>query len=346
MSKINFDHERLKNLMLKTLMDKGVSASSAKHVCSSLIQSSLRGVDSHGIQLFPHYCHVVDTGRINKNPDFIIKKTGASTATFDADAAFGHHAGAEAMNCAIDMALQAGVGAVNVSNSSHFGAAAYFGLMAADKGCLGFSFTNADALVKAHGAKSAFAGTNPICFTAPMESESHFCLDMATSLVSYNKIKNYMRNKEEIPLGWGCDEQGESTTDPFSVRSLEPSGAYKGFGLGIMVEILCGILANGPYGPHIIPMYTNFEKQRYVSHFFMAIDISRFVNLDIFKGIMQNVAKEVRMMQAIDEKVPVMIAGDPQKKTCAERTKSGIPVDTNLLKEFVEIDEEFRSVVK
>ena len=245
---IYFDSQRLKPLMILILKDKGVNQDSIHHVVSSLIDTSLRGVDSHGINLFPHYCRELDAGRINKNPHFQINQTAVSTASMNADHGFGYHAGVVAMDKAIELAKNTGMGAVSVKDSSHFGAAAYFGLRAAEKDCLGFAFTNADDLVKAHGGKESFFGTNPICFTAPMNSEEPFCLDMSTSVVSWNKIQNYRQSNESIPLGWAFDENGCEVTDPHKAKTLNPIGGYKGFGLGAMVDILCALLADGPLG--------------------------------------------------------------------------------------------------
>ena len=138
---------------------------------ASLIQTSLRGVDSHGIQLFPHYLRAVASGRVNAKPVLSVVKTGSSSATLDAMDWFGHHAGAVAIDAAVELAKASGVGAASVGQSTHFGAAAYFALRAANAGCIGFSFTNADALVKAFNASKPVFGTNPVCFTAPLRTE-------------------------------------------------------------------------------------------------------------------------------------------------------------------------------
>src|SRR5690242_2101294 len=125
----HFDAEKLPALMESELVALNVDRDSIRHVVSSLIQTSLRGVDSHGINLFPHYCRAVAAGRVNARPNISVTNTGAATVVIDADHAFGHHAGAIAMGNAIALALESGMGAVSVRNSTHFGAAAYFGLM-------------------------------------------------------------------------------------------------------------------------------------------------------------------------------------------------------------------------
>ena len=346
MSTIYLDSTLLSNKMTEILTEKGVCATSVHHVVESLIQTSLRGVDSHGIGLFPHYCNAVDGGRINKNPNISINTTAAGTAVVDADHAFGHHAGAAAIDYAVELASKAGIAAVNVQNSSHFGAAAYFALRASNKNMIGFSFTNADALVKAFGSKEAFFGTNPICFTAPMSNEEPLCLDMATSLVSWNKIKIYRHKDEEIPAHWAYDGNGESTTNPHIAKCLAPAGGYKGFGLGMMVDILCATLAGGLCSKDVLPMFTSpIEAQRRISHFFMVIDVSKFLDVELFKSLLQNISDRIRLMPRTEEEVDVMIPGDPEKKAFVIRKANGIPIDESKFEEFLNISDDFRSVV-
>lgn len=336
----------LEKLMGNDLAEIGVCDDSVKHVTKCLIQTSLRGVDSHGINLFPHYCRVAKIGRVNKNPQFKFTKSASSAGVLDADHGFGHHSGASAMQHAISMAKNSGIGSVGVTNSTHFSAAAYYGLIAAEHDCLGFAFTNADALVKATGAREAFFGTNPICFTAPMLREEPFCLDMATSQVSWNKIMNYRRINHNIPEQWAFDSSGKATTDPHDATSLSPTGDYKGFGLGFMVDILCATLLGGVQGKDLIPMYREpvDATKRGIGHFFMAIDISKFTETSRFKDNLQNMVDRVRCLAAIDGMTP-MVPGDPEKIVSVVRKESGIPIDEFKFEEFLKINSHYADAV-
>lgn len=326
---VRLDGHKLRDAFRERLLALGVVSDAATHVSETLVQTSLRGVDSHGIQLFPHYVNAVGAGRIKRDPRLTITRSSATTATMDADQAFGHHAGAVAMDLATDLALESGTGAVAVRNSSHFGAAAYFALRAAERGCLGFSFTNADALVKAFNARSAVFGTNPVCFAAPLTNEAPLCLDMATSQVSWNKVRICRSSGTRLGEGWAFDSDGKPTADADDARSLSPTGGYKGYGLGMMVEILCGFLANGPVATEILPMFTApIESPRQISHFFMAIDIARFVPLGVFKLRLQGVVDSIRAMPHFGQ--PVMVPGDPEKKALVERSTHGIPTGPEL----------------
>ena len=344
---LRFDGYKLADTMKQVLGEKRVTEDSIHHVVTSLIQTSLRGVDSHGINLFPHYCRAVDAGRINKNPLIAIHQKTDAVAVVDADHAFGHHAGAVAMDEAIKMAGICGLGAVSVRNSTHFGAAAYFGLRAPEQGCLGFAFTNADALVKAFGAREAFFGTNPICFTAPLDREGPFCLDMATSLASWNKIQNYRRAEKEIPADWAFDASGKTVTDPHKAVTLNPAGRYKGFGLGMMVDVLCGILAESLVSKDIRPMYEPpiDDSKRRISHFFMAMDIRPFMDPNRFKQSLGTIVKRIRALTPMNAGDEIMVPGDPEKKAHQKRSSIGIPVDKTKYEEFIEVSPLFSEAI-
>ena len=294
---LKFNHIKLKKEMESILKNLNFSEDSIYHLVNSLIETSLRGTDSHGINLFPHYINGIKSQRINSNPKFVFEDKSPTTSVLDANNAIGHHSGAVAMEKAIENAKKYGMGAVAVKQSSHFGAAAYFGLMAAQKNCLGFSFTNADALVKAANAKKSFFGTNPICFTAPLLDEDPFCLDMATSMISWNKRNNYLRENISMEEGWAYDEEGVPTIDPSLAVSLKPAGGYKGYGLGMMVDILTSVLAGSLISKDILPMYTSdIKEKRNIGHFFMAIDIEGFSNIDDFKEQLQNMVDRIRRL--------------------------------------------------
>lgn len=338
----SFDGSKLKSEIYNTYLGIGVAEDSAKLAAESMTQTSLRGVDSHGINLFPHYFRSFQSGRLNKNPKFKFHQTKGSAALLDADHALGHHSGIVAMDKCLEMADENGIGACTVTNSSHYGASSFFGLHAASQGYIGMSFTNADALVKSFNGKYSFFGTNPICFCAPLQHEEPLCLDMATSLVSWNKIKNYRRSNEDLESHWAFDKTGNPVTDPFQAASLSPAGGYKGFGLGMMVEILCSMLSGSVMAKDMMAMFTSPpEAQRQVSHFFMALDINSFNNKDLFISNLTNMVHRLRKESTIGED-QVMVPGDPEKRMFSKRIELGIPCFEEIIEEYIAINSEFR----
>jgi LDH2 family malate/lactate/ureidoglycolate dehydrogenase len=342
MSDISIKAEKLSGFIRKVLLKAGASEDVASRVAEGLVQTSLRGVDSHGIRLFPHYIASVKAGRINPRPDYKFEKTSASTGKLDADHTFGHAAGMEAAKIAVGLAKEAGSGHIAVYNSTHFGAAAYYTLEIAKHDMIGMSFTHADSLMKTYAGKRAFLGTNPIAFAAPMQGEEPFCLDMATTLYNFNKVKQLREAKRHAPEGVGADIEGVETTDPEKISMLLPIGGYKGYGLSLMVETLCSMLTGMPYGPHIPSMFKAPPGQkRFLGHFISAIRIDCFQDAGVFKKRMSELVKELRNEPAADSNMPVQVAGDPEKKKAAERLERGIPLNQAEYDAFREIAVEY-----
>jgi ureidoglycolate dehydrogenase (NAD+) len=342
---ILIDSKKFQKTMYNSLVSTGLDHTTAAVVVDSLIQTSLRGVDSHGINLFPHYYKELTLNRLNKNSIIEIKQTSPSVCILDANNTLGHFAGKRAMEEAIKMATHTGVGIVSVKNSTHFGAAWYFTNIAAHSGMIGLALTNTEALVNAYNSTDAFFGTNPIAFSAPMRDEAPFCLDMATSTIPWNRVKNYRRQNIPLDLGWAFDQNGQPTTEPHQTRSLSSIGGYKGFGLGMLVEILCSGLTKGPMSKNIAPLYDlSIEEDRKISHFFMALDISKFVSIDWFKDYLSTMAAQIRLLPKAAQE-DVMIAGDKEKYSKQQRELSGIPITNSLLSEFLEISKEFELTI-
>ncbi len=186
-----------------------------------------------------------------------------------------------------------------------------------------------------------FFGTNPISFCAPVEGEEPFYLDMATTNVSWNKVMNTAAKGKSLEPGWAVDENGDEVLDAKVARALFPSGDYKGFALSMMVEILCSILSGAPYGRNITSMYkTPIEESRHLGHFFMAINVEAFQELDIFKKRMKSMMEELRA-EPQKEGEAVLCPGDPQKQYKKERLETGIPIFSSTWEEFEKLSQEF-----
>jgi ureidoglycolate dehydrogenase (NAD+) len=317
------------------LIQSGVRADVAELTAKGLWQTSLRGVDSHGVRLLVHYVHAVRGGRINPKPNFVWQQTAAATGTLDADHSFGHAAGMVAMRHAIELAQTAGAGFVSVRNSTHCGAMAYFGLEAAAHDMLGLAFTHATPKVQSPNATRPFYGTNPICVTAPMLNEAPFCFDAAITQLSFNKVRQYREDNQPLPPNIASDENGHMTLDASAAFQLLPIGIYKGFGLAMLVDIFSGLLAGMPTGDKVSGMFENpLSEKRFLGHFFGAFRISAFIDVDHFKRQLQTDADKIRREPRLDEKQPVMIPGDPEKLTESIRRRAGIPIKAADMERF------------
>ncbi|MBN1353839.1 MAG: Ldh family oxidoreductase [Candidatus Omnitrophica bacterium] len=342
MKNIYIEPKTLKKFIKNILLKANVRSDVAEHVAEGLVQTSLRGVDSHGVRLLPHYLEGVRKGRVNPNPDYKFKKTSCSTGMLNADHTFGHAACMRAAKEAVSLARRGGTGHVAVYNSTHFGAAAYYALEIAKNDMIGMSFTNTDALIRTYAGKRSFLGNNPICFAAPCEGEEPFCLDMATSVLTFNKIRQLRGEGKRVPAGAGADRQGRETRDPESVEMLLPVGGYKGYGLSMMVEIFCSLLSGGPYGPNIPKMFeAPMSVKRHIGHFISAIRIDCFQDKKSFKKRLSKMMRDLRNEPSSSKRIPVQVAGDPEKRCAEERIKSGIPLRQELANAFLDIGRDY-----
>ena len=333
---------KYENLVLftkKILEIAGLDAYSNDAVSLGLCETSLRGVDSHGIRLLPHYFDSAKSGRKNPSPKFEIIKKFPSIINLNADNAFGHAAGMKAIDIGMEVADTQGIASIGVSNSSHPGAMASMALKAARNGYIAFAFTHADALVLSHGGKRPYFGTNPVCFAAPRKEGDPYCLDMATSIVPWNRIKINRSLDLDLDDGVAADENGRVTIDPHSAAAVMPTGSYKGYGLASMVDILCGVYTGMPFGRAIPAMFTtDMSIQRRLGQFYIVMRSDGVISKEDFLDYMQQMTDEVRLEPSIDNN-PVMLPGDPQIIFAKERLRDGIPLDAPTLNALSEMSE-------
>ena len=328
-------------LLDRVLARRRVRLEIATHVTRGLVEASLRGVDSHGVQLFPHYVDALEAGRINGMPDLRFTRESKVVAALDADHTFGHASGAIAMEHAMTLADESGVGLVSVSNSTHFGAAAYFGLMAARRDMIGLAFTHGTPHVLYPGASTPTVGANALCFTAPIDGEEPFCLDMATSAVTFNRLRMVVASGSELEPGWGADENGTPSTDPARIAHLFPIGGYKGYGLAMMLDILCGMLSGMPVGIDVSAMYgVPLEQKRRLGHFVGALAVSSFEDVQTFKTRMRTYCETMRAQAMRAPGDEAMVAGDPEKRAHQERSRTGIPLTETVCAKLRALDTE------
>lgn len=310
-------------------------------VSLGLCEASLRGVDSHGIRLLRHYMNVAITKRKNPKPKFRFIKKYPSVQILDADHAFGLTAGMKAIDKGIKISDKYGVGIVAVTNSTHPGALASIALRASKKGYAAFAFTHSDSLMLSHNSSEKYFGTNPICFTCPRENEEPFCLDMSTSIISWNKLLNYRADSKTFDSFVAADKKGKFTKNPQLADSLRPIGDYKGFGLASMVEILCGIYTGMPFGPSLLPMFTiPDDKKRSLGQFYIVFKVDGYLTKNKFKKRMKYMSDEIRNLKNLKGK-KVQLPNDPEIENMKKRKKNGIPLEINIYKDLVFLSKKY-----
>ena len=271
--------EKLKELMAAKLHRAGLSTEHADMTAEVLTYSDERGLHSHGAMRVEYYAERIDKGGTTTNPKFAFEKTGPCTGVFDGDNAQGHVVATLAMNEAIAMAKENGAAVIGIKRLGHSGDLSYYVRMASKENLIGISLCQSDPMVVPFGGTERYYGTNPIGFSFPGEEES-ITFDMGTTVGVWGRILHARSKNEPIPEGWAVDAKGEETTDPFKVNALLPIAGAKGYGLGMAIDILSGILVGVPYAGHVSSLYHDPSARPAPGPLPIAIDPSRFPPLD------------------------------------------------------------------
>ncbi len=315
----------------------GVPEADAALGAEVLVDADLAGIESHGIAHLPWhpgYAPGFDRGIVNPKPAVAVLRDSPVAATWDADGGMGIIVGQKAMAAAMEKARVTGLGTVAVRNGRHFGAAGYYAHMAAKQDMVGMAMCNVPPIANAAGGLDRVYGTNPIAMGAPVEGGHAFLLDMATTAVAAGKLEIAMRQGKPLPAGWAVDATGADTGDPTILRqggALLPLGSrletssYKGYGLGLMVDILTGVLSGAGSGLFI-------DRAVLTQGFwFAAWRIDAFRDPAEFKAEMRRMVNHIRATTPQPGVPAVLIPGDPEAAARADREANGIPLDAETI---------------
>ena len=354
---IYVDAKTLENFMRDVFKGLGVPEEDANIIANVLITSDLRGIDSHGIQRCKMYYDRIKAGIYEVNTKIDVIKEGPTTAILDGNCGMGHVIAYKAMKMAIEKAKKYGLGAIAVRNSTHFGIAGYYSLMAIKEGMIGFAVTNARPSIPPTFGVEPILGTNPLTIGAPTSESFPFLLDAATSIIQRGKVEVYDRINKPLPENTVIDENGEFLTDPGLVlkkmgekkAALLPLGGkgedtsgYKGYGYATVVELLSSALQEGIYLRNTIGIEEEGQKRLKVGHFFLAINIESFIGVDSFKRTAGNIMKDLRNSPKEPGENRIYTAGEKEYDAEIKRKKTGIPLNKSLQKDIKQMQEELR----
>jgi ureidoglycolate dehydrogenase (NAD+) len=331
---VRVPHERLAAWVVACLEKVGVPPPEAKLVGESLVQTSVWGIDSHGVLRLTHYLRRMTIGSIKAAATPVVMRTGPVTAQVHGEDGLGIVHATLAMETAIEMARESGVGVVGVGHSSHCGAVGLYSRMAAREGLVGIAMTHSSAVVVPHGGRHRYFGTNPVSIAFARAGGEPVCLDMATSQVAWNKILNARIENQPLDPGLAVDADGNPTTDPHAARAGIPLGGptygYKGYGLALMIDLLCGAMNGMTYGRHLNNMYEDLDRPRKIGHLMIAIDPGRFAGGETLEATVDAMVKDLKTQGEI------LHPGEPEIIAEKERRASGIPIDNEALADMIE----------
>jgi len=343
-----FPIEVLREFSTRIFLHFGVPKADAEQAADVLASADLRGIDSHGVARLTSYFDLLSEGLINPTPKIKILRSTLSTATVDGDNGLGLVVGPQANKIAMDMAEKAGSGWVSICNTNHYGIAGYYVLQALKRDMIGWAMTNSTKLVTPLWGAERMLGTNPIAIAFPGKDEPPIVIDMATCAAAYGKIEMARRRGQPIPQGWGIDNQGRGTTNPDDIvaggallplGSDRERGGHKGYGLAIMVDVLCGALGGANWGPFTPPFALRQEIParsvgKGIGHFFGAMRIDGFIEADEFKRQIDDFIRTFRATKPAPGTNGPLIPGDPEREAEKVRRKDGVPLIMPVVEEL------------
>lgn len=316
--------EDVRRLAAGALASAGLPPAAADAVAGALVESSLAGVHTHGVRLLGTYLDELERGVADAAAEpRVVNDTGA-VVQLDAGGALGIIAGLTAAGLAVERARRHGVGLVGVANSNHFGAAGVFARRISKEGLLGFVTSSAAARVAASGAAEPVLGTNPVAVAFGDE----FCVDMATSQVCFNLVKEYGRVGRPLPEGWAVRSDGAPAVTADEAATLAPLGGYKGQGLGMVVSILTAVLVGGPVDRDLTHVGASpAGAARGVAHLLVAVDPDVLGGGAAARERLGRLLDDVREAPPVDGAPPPIVPGDRRRANEARQRAHGLELD-------------------
>jgi L-2-hydroxycarboxylate dehydrogenase (NAD+) len=324
----------VRGLIADAMIKSGVPAGDAAKIAELMLEADLIGADAHGVFRLPQYCLRLKLGGLNPRPNITVERTAPATALVNGDNGMGHLVVSLAMETAIELAKDSGIGWVGMQMSNHAGAAGVYAALPLKADMIGIyaAVANANHMPLAGGSEPLL-GTNPLAIAIPAGKEPPLVLDIATSIVSYGTIKNHRLQNIPLKGDWMVDPKtGEAVTDARKSAEalLLPMAGYKGAGLALMIGMLAGVLNGALFGRDCVDFNAEPDRVNNTGQFVIALDPARFQPLDKFKAEVDRQARELRASTTLPGQ-SVRLPGDERAKRRADRIANGLALPPELL---------------
>ncbi len=330
--------DRLRDFCRNAFVRVQVPELDAAIIADVLVETNLRGVDTHGVRLLAPYIAALTTpAEITPRPTITTVRESPALALLDGGRGMGQVIAVRAMNACIAKAKTSGVAAVGVRNSCHFGMAAYYAMMALPHEMIGFCTTNVEPIMTAFGGVEPVIGNNPEAYAIPAGEEHPIVIDISHSVVAAGKVIQAAVDGRPLATGWVVDEFGSPVTDAETALQdlrLVPAGAAKGYGLSVVMEALAGVLTGAKFGQAL--RSTGMVDQE-VGHFFWALNISALTDPGEFMTRMDVLIREVRASKTAPDVKQVQLPGERGWRERARRTRGGIPLPAAVWRSLEEL---------
>jgi LDH2 family malate/lactate/ureidoglycolate dehydrogenase len=342
---ITISKEELKEFAVKLLLAAKCSSEDAETVSESLVWADLRGRDEYGVSTrLPNLVQRLVRGLIHSPAAMSWMPTAPAAYVLDAGHGFGQVAGRLAMDKAIELSQNQGIGLVAVRQSNHFGAASHYCARAAEAGCIGLTCTNAFPKVAPFGGRRPVLGTNPLAFGCPTASGVPVLVDVSTAAYAGSSLRKSSAAGGRLPPGVALDANGQPTTEPSAAAEgcLLPAAGPKGFSLALMVEILSGILTGAAMGREVGSLFYTWDRPVNVGHLFIAIHIEHFMPRMVFEDRLKTLLGWVAECPRQHETEAIRFPGELRGQYAALYERDGIPLEEKAVQLLNRLADEFK----
>ena len=323
----------LGELAARALVGLGLERKDAVDAARILVLGELFGIGTHGVGRIESYGERLDLGGIKARPDIRIEAVAPTIMKVDGDNGVGPLVGMRALEAAMGMARDFGVGIAFARASNHFGPVGPYSFIAAEAGFASIIGSNSTTTIAPWGGKDARLGNSPVGFGVPNPGGEPIILDMAASVVARAKIRDALKRGDAIPPTWATDRDGKPTTDPKAALDgfLQPIGGHKGYGLALVVDLFAGLLSGAAYLTHVKSWSDNPELPQDLGHFFFVIDAGRLGPPQWLAERMQDFIAILHATPPADADRPVLVPGEIEMRKLARQRRDGITIDATLL---------------
>ncbi|MBK8321830.1 MAG: Ldh family oxidoreductase [Betaproteobacteria bacterium] len=323
----------LTSLATSALEGLGLAPRDAADSARILVLADLFGLHTHGVSRVASYGERVDLGGICAGAQVRVEKVAPAVARVDGANGLGPLVGMRALEAAMDLARECGVGMAFARASNHFGPISPYGYIAAEAGFATMIGSNATTTIAPWGGGDARLGNNPLGFGVPQPGGPPFLLDMAMSVAARAKIRSAAAKGEPIPATWATDAAGRPTTDAKAALDgfLQPVGGHKGYGLALTVDLFAGLLSGAGFLTHVSSWSADPQKPQDLGHFFIALDTTKLGAAEWLAGRMADFRAILHASPPSDPSSPVVVPGEIELARMARFRDEGIPLPQDVI---------------
>jgi (2R)-3-sulfolactate dehydrogenase (NADP+) len=327
--------QHLESMIERALTSAGAGRSMASTTARALVAADAQGLASHGATRVMQYVAHLKNGRANGTAVARIAREKPAACLIDAENGLAFPACALAVEQAIKRARTQGIGFAAVTNSHHFGVAAYHLIPVAEQGMVGLAFSNSPAAMPAWNGSRALFGTNPIAAVFPRNNAAPLTIDLSLSEVARGKVMVAAQQGKPIPLGWALDRAGKPTTDAKAALDgmMLPAGGVKGAMLALVVELLCVSLTGAHFGYEADSFFVDAGNQPRLGQAFLVIDPAALAGADVYHSRVE------ALIEAMCADAEVRLPGERRAQLAQRALVDGIDIPDALLARLTELAE-------